>query len=234
MVLLFTLACVRYPTEDFHVDEIRLSYSVLAEDLEEANVHVRLSLDSGPISSDLILSPQDSLYIEYDGDSYILDEKDSSIFVSADVEYIATIPYSDPTKPFTLVFERPAEQYKTDVYLANDFSVSLEEAPFALTSEEDLPVSVRWTPINTTSDIRVGVLNTDCVGYLSESVENTGEANVEIRLHDSVERVGVWDFLCPVEVYVSATTVGNTTDFEESYVRGYQKRFSYIKVLYVP
>ena len=234
MALLFLFACVRYPTEDFRVDEISLSYSVLAEDLEEANVRVRLSLDNGPISSDLILSPQDSLYIEHDGDSYILDEKDSSILVSADIEYTATIPYSDPTKPFTLVFERPTEQYKTDVYLANDFSMSLEEAPFAFSPEENLPVNVRWSSINTTSDIRVGVRNTDCVGYLSESVENTGEANVEIRIHDSVERVGVWDFLCPVEVYVSATTVGNAPDFRESYVRGYQKRFSYIKVFYVP
>ena len=234
MFLLFTLACIRYPTEDHRVDEMSLSYSVLAEDLEEASVRVRLSLGNGPFSSDLILSPQDSLYIEHDGDSYILDKKDFSFLVSANVEYIATIPYSDPTKPFTLVFERPTEQYKTDVYLANDFSMSLEEAPFAFTSEKDLPVNVRWTSIHTTSDIRVGVFHTDCVSYLSESVENTGEANVEIRLHDSVERVGVWDFLCPVEVYVSATTVGNAPDFRESYVRGYQKRFSYIKVFYVP
>ena len=235
MPLFFIFACVRYPTEDFRVDELSLSYSVLAENLEEATVRVRLSSISDPLSADVILSSEDSLYIEHDGDSYILDEEDSSIFILTDVEYTAKIPYSDTSKPFTLVFDRPTGQYRTDIHLVNDFSVSLQyDELFVVSDEEYIPIHVGWSNINAEADIKVGVINTDCVGHLSESVENTGEANVEIHLYDPVVQVGLFDLLCPVEVSVYASVVGHNNDFGDSYIRGYQRRASYIKVLYKP
>tara|TARA_B100000683_G_C12418740_1_gene526890 strand:+ start:325 stop:1035 length:711 start_codon:yes stop_codon:yes gene_type:complete len=233
--LFFMLACVQYHTEDFLVGEIGLSYLVVAEDLEEATVYVRLLLDRSPYPRDMTLSEDDSLYIEHDGDSYILDEEDSSMLVIADVLYTKKIPYSDITKPFTLVFDRPSGQYKTDLYLANDFSISVHnDEPFAFNSSEYMPVDIRWTPIVDASSVRAGLRDTDCAYYSDGLVENTGQTQIEIELYEPVVHIGLMDLFCTVNVYVSAHTVGYTTDFAESDIRGSQRRSSYIKVLYMP
>lgn len=232
----FFLACLRYPTEDYRVDEINLYYYVSAEDLEEATVHVRLRLDHSPYMDDMILSDEDSLYVEHDGGSYVLDEEDSTKLILTDVLYTKTIPYSDLTKPFTLVFDRPSGQYRTDVYLSDDFSVSVQnDEPFAFSSDEYIPVDVRWTSIQNASELWISVRDTDCAGYSSISpVENTGQAQIDICLYEPFEQVGLTDLFCPVKVYVSAQTRGYATDFQDSYVRGYQRRFSLLKVLYIP
>lgn len=233
--LFFMLACLRYPTEDYHVDEMNLSYFVLAENLEEAKISVRLRLDSSPHLVDMILSEEDSLSVEYDGDSYILDEEDSTILVMTDVSYTTTIPYSDPTKPFTLIFDRPDGQYKSELYLTNDFSVSVEnDESFTFSSSRSMPLDVRWTPIQNVSDVYIGLRDTDCAGYLSGSVENTGQSQIEVSLDEPVIHTGAIDLLCTVKVYVSGYTNGYATDFRDALVQGVQRRKSHIKVLYMP
>ena len=231
----YGLACLQFPTEDFLVGDMRLTYSVLAENMEEVTVSVRLHDMNDIYFSDLTVSEGDALYVEHDGDSYLLDEEDTSKFMIPDVLYTKTIPYFDSTKPFTLTFDRPSGEYKTDVFLPNDFSVSVQnDEVFAFSSEQFVPVDVRWTPVLEASGINIGLRDTDCAGFPIESVENTGQAQIEIRLDEPVVSVGPMDRLCTVNVYVSAHTVGNSVDFGESYIRGYQRRSSFFKVLYLP
>ena len=86
----YGLACLQFPTEDFLVDDMRLTYSVLAENVGEATVSVRLHDMNDIYFLDLTVSEGDALYIEHDGDSYLLDKEDTSKFMIPDVLYTKT------------------------------------------------------------------------------------------------------------------------------------------------
>ena len=231
------IACLQYPTEDIPVRDMRLSYYVLAENAEEASISVRLHDADDIFFFDLILSGEDTLYIEHDGEEYILDEEDKTKLISPDVRYTKTIPYSDITQPFTLVFDRPSGQYRTNLFLVNDFSVSVQnDEPFAFSSLSSMPLDVRWTSIQNVADVDISLRGTDCANYSSGTgiVENTGQTQLELRFDDPIVQVGIMDQLCTVKVHVSAGTVGYSTDFGEASVYGTQRRSSHIKVLYLP
>ena len=231
------IACLQYPTEDIPVRDMRLSYYVLAENTEEASISVRLHDADDIFSFDLILSGEDTLYIEHDGESYILDEEDNTKLINPDVRYTKKIPYSDITQPFTLVFDRPSGQYKTNLFLVNDFSVSVQnDEPFAFSSLSSMPLDVRWTSIQNVADVDISLRGTDCTSYSSGTgiVENTGQTQLELRFDDPIVQVDPLDLLCTVKVHVSAGTVGYSADFGEASIYGTQRRSSHIKVLYLP